>query len=86
MAGLLYLLPLNLESQSFIGTDGEARVEMKKGFQLLPRLDLHTRLQYDTDSYWETVASLSYTLSQDISLRALWHSDYRWGAGLQIRF
>lgn len=84
--GVRYLLPLNLESRSFIGSDGEARVELEKSFQLLPRLDLRALLQYDTDSYWETVAGLSYTLSQAVSLRLQWHSDYLWGAGLQVRF
>jgi len=84
--GVRYLLPLNLESTSFIGSDGDARVALEKSFQLLPRLDLHALLQYDTDSYWETVAGLSYVLNKTVSLRAQWHSDYGWGAGLQMRF
>jgi len=86
IAGFHYLLPLLLESRAFIGSDGDARVEVAKRFELTPRLSLDGLVQYDTDSYWESIGGLSYTLSQTFSLRAQWHSDYRWGAGLQVRF
>lgn len=86
IAGFHYLLPLLLESRAFVGSDGEARVEVAKRFELTPRLSLDGLVQYDTDSYWEYIGGLSYTLSQTFSLRAQWHSDYRWGAGLQVRF
>lgn len=84
--GLHYLLPFNLETRSFIGTDGEARVVTEKEFQLLPRLSLDGLVQYETSGEWETVSGLSYTINKDLSLRIQWHTDYRWGAGLQLRF
>ena len=75
-----------LETRAFVGSDGEARVAIARNFELLPRLSVDGLVQYDTDSYWEYIGGLSYTLGKDFSLRAQWHSDYRWGAGLQVRF
>jgi hypothetical protein len=86
VAGIHYLLPLHLETSALIGSDGEGRVEMSRSFQLLPRLSLDGRIQYDTDTLWEYTAGLSYTLSKTLSLRSEWHSDYHWGGGLQVRF
>ncbi len=86
VAGIRYLLPFMLETRAFLGSDGGARATIARKFELLPRLSLDGLVQYDTDSYWEYVGGLSYTLSKDVSLRAQWHSDYRWGAGLQARF
>jgi FtsP/CotA-like multicopper oxidase with cupredoxin domain len=86
VAGLRYLLPFMLETRAFIGSDGDARATFSRKFELMPRLSVDGLVQYDTDSYWEYIGGLSYTLSKDVSLRAQWHSDYRWGGGLQIRF
>lgn len=86
IAGLHYLLPLMLESRAFVGSDGEARVEVSREFRLTPRLSLEGLAQYDTDSYWEYIGGANYTLGKSLSLRVQWHSDYRWGAGLQVRF
>ncbi|AMV70606.1 Copper resistance protein A precursor [Desulfuromonas sp. DDH964] len=86
VAGLRYLLPFMLETSAFVGSDGEARVTVARMFELMPRLSLDGLVQYDTDSYWEYIGGISYTLTKDFSLRAQWHSDYRWGAGLQVRF
>jgi hypothetical protein len=86
VAGIHYLLPFLLEASALIGSDGEARVEMGRSFQLLPRLALQGNVEYDSVSLWEYQAGLSYTLSKSWSLRSEWHSDYRWGGGLQVRF
>lgn len=84
--GVHYLLPFLLETRGFVGTDGEARVEIEREFQLLPRLAVDGRVQYETDGSWETLAGLSCTLNKEVSLRVQWHTDYRWGVGLQFRF
>jgi len=86
IAGVRYLLPFNLETMAFFGSDGGARGEVGRSFQLTPRLSLDGRVQFDTDTLWEYRAGLSYTVSRAISVRADWHSDYRWGGGLQLRF
>lgn len=75
-----------LDTRAFISSDGEARVEVAKSFELTPRLVLEGVVQYDTDSYWEYIGGLSYIIGKTLSLRAQWHSDFRWGGGLQVRF
>jgi CopA family copper-resistance protein len=84
--GIRYLLPLNVELSSFVGSDGRARVAAARSFQLTPRLALNGLGQYDSDGKWEYQTGLSYTLSKAISLRFRWHSDYGAGGGLQLRF
>jgi len=84
--GLRYLLPFNLESRVWIDTDGGARFNLGRTFQLTPRLGLFGEARYDTHDDWEGVAGLSYTINKIFSLIGQWHSDYGFGGGLQIRF
>lgn len=84
--GLHYLLPFNIETRSFYGSDKEARFEIEKEFQLLPRLSVDGMAEYETDAGWEYVGGLSYLFSRSVSMRAQWHSEYRWGGGIQVRF
>jgi hypothetical protein len=84
--GLRYLLPLNLESRVWIDTDGGARFNLGRTFQLTPRLGLFGEARYDTHDDWEGVAGLSYTINKVLSLIGQWNSDYGFGGGLQIRF
>lgn len=86
VAGIHYLLPFLLETSALIGSDSEGRVEMSKTFHVLPRLALHGHIEYDSKTFWEYRAGLSYTMSKSWSLRSEWHSGYQWGGGLQIRF
>ncbi|GAB4364813.1 MAG: hypothetical protein Kow00128_06820 [Deltaproteobacteria bacterium] len=84
--GLRYLLPLNVETEGFVGTDREGRAVAAKTFRMTPRTDLRGLVQYDTDGEWEYVAGLSWMLSREFSLRLQWHSDYGFGGGVRIRF
>ena len=84
--GIRYLLPLNLETSAFVGTDGAARFVVGKNFELTPRLALFGRAQYDTDTKWAGLTSLSYMVLKNFSLIGRWHSEYGFGGGLQIRF
>lgn len=86
IVGLRYLLPLNLESRAWIDTDGGARFNLGRTFQLTPRLGLFGEARYDTHDDWEGVAGLSYTIDKIFSLIGQWHSDYGFGGGLQVRF
>jgi hypothetical protein len=86
VAGVRYLLPLNLESRMWGDTDGGARFSLGKSFALMPRLTLFGDAQYDTHTKWEGKAGLSYMISNYFSLVGQWHSDFGIGAGLQIRF
>ncbi len=84
--GLHYLLPLNLESMTWVDTDGGARVKLDKAFTLTPRLSLIGEVQYDTHDSWEGKTGLSYMLSKSVSLLVQWHSEFGWGGGFQVRF
>lgn len=84
--GLHYLLPFNIETRSFVATDREVRVELEKEFQLLPRLRVEGLAEYETGEGWEYVGGLTYDLGRSTSLRGQWHSEYRWGGGIQVRF
>lgn len=86
LIGLHYLLPLNLESRAFVATDGESRFELEKEFHLLPRLTLETEVEYDTESKWASALGFAYLVNKAVSVNVKWHSEYYWGAGLQIRF
>ena len=84
--GIRYLLPLNVESRIWVDTDGGARVTLDKEFELIPRLMLFGEVEYDTHDQWEGRVGVSYAVSKRFSLMAHWHSEFMWGAGLQIRF
>ncbi|UCD91137.1 MAG: multicopper oxidase domain-containing protein [Desulfobacterales bacterium] len=53
IVGVQYLLPLNIESRAWIDSDGGARFNLDKEFELTPRLALHGEVQYDTHDQWE---------------------------------
>ncbi|MBW1799176.1 MAG: multicopper oxidase domain-containing protein [Deltaproteobacteria bacterium] len=84
--GLRYLLPFNLESRSWVDTDGGARITLEKEFHLTPRLSLVGEAEYDTHTQWEGKAGLNYAINKHMSLVAQWHSDFGWGGGIQVRF
>jgi len=84
--GLNYLLPLNFESRVWINSDGGARINLDKEFELTPRLMLVGEVEYDTHEFWEGSAGLNYTIHKNFSLIARWHSEYDWGGGVQVRF
>lgn len=84
--GIQYLLPLNLASRAWIDSDGGARFNLGKAFELTPRLSLFGEAQYDTHDIWEGLAGLSYMVHKYFSIVGQWHSDYGFGGGLQIRF
>ncbi len=86
IAGIHYLLPFNIESRSWIDTDGGARFMLEKSLELTPRLSLAGEAEYDTHDDWEGSVNLSYILAKNISLVGKWHSEYSWGGGINILF
>jgi CopA family copper-resistance protein len=84
--GIRYLLPLNVESSVWVDTDGGVRFTLDKGLELTPRLMLFGEAEYDTHDQWDGRVGLSYTVNKYVSFVALWHSEFNWGGGVQIRF
>ena len=86
VAGIHYLLPLNIESKAWVDTDGGARVMLEKSLELTPRLSFSGEAEYDTHEQWEGGVQLAYILAKNFSLISKWHSEYSWGGGLAVRF
>jgi FtsP/CotA-like multicopper oxidase with cupredoxin domain len=83
--GVRYLIPLNLESTVWVDTDGDFRFSLDKEVQLTDRLSLFGEVEYDTDSKWEGMAGTGWAINKMFSIIVQWHSEFLWGAGLQIR-
>lgn len=86
VAGLRYLLPLNVRSLLWVDSDGGWRVAVEKELPITPRIEVHGEAQYDSHEGWEEAVALSYTLTRTLALSARWHSQYGTGAGVRLRF
>lgn len=84
--GFNYRLPLMAWATVTIDTEGDARFQLAKRFQLTPRLGVWGDVFYDTGTRWEWSAGADFTLTRGTSLTAGYHSDYGFGAGVLIRF
>jgi CopA family copper-resistance protein len=86
IAGIRYLLPLNIESSSWIDDDGGGRIAIEKEFMLTPRLSFFGELEYDSHDGHEGNGGFSFLLSKGASFLVQRHSEFEWGAGVQLRF
>ena len=84
--GFRYLAPLNIESRSWVDTEGDFQFALGRRMDLTPRIKPFAEFEFDTAAKWENRAGVSYILSRDTSLIGQWHSEFGWGAGLEIRF
>jgi len=84
--GLRYLLPLNIESFAWVDDEGENRIGIDKEFMLTPRISLFGEWEYDTQSGHEGNGGLSFMVTREFSILVQRHSEYEWGAGIQVRF
>jgi CopA family copper-resistance protein len=84
--GFMYKLPLNIDTDVWVDTDGGARVRFAKNIPLTPRLMLGVEARFDTHRYWEERVLLDYMLHKNVSIIGQWHSDYGVGAGVRVRF
>jgi FtsP/CotA-like multicopper oxidase with cupredoxin domain len=86
IAGVNYLLPLNLGATAWVDSDGGARVTVGRELMLTPRLGIFGEVEYDTHDDWSYQGGATYRLSQSFSATALWDTDYGFGAGTTFRF
>ncbi len=84
--GLRYLLPLNIESFAWVDDEGENRYGIEKEFMLTPRVALFGEWEYDTQGGHEGNGGLSFLMSRGLSFLVQRHSEFEWGAGVQVRF
>ncbi|NOY23755.1 MAG: multicopper oxidase domain-containing protein [Acidobacteria bacterium] len=84
--GFRYLLPFNLESRTWLDSEGGVRFNLGKTFQLTPRFLLMYEAQYDSHDKWEGRCRISYIVRKNLSAIAQWSSDYGIGTGVRVRF
>lgn len=84
--GVRYLLPLLIQSQAWVDTEGDFRFSLTQSIALTPRLAVFGGAEYDTLTRWEGVAGLEYMLGKRFSVVGQWHSEYGLGGGLSFRF
>lgn len=86
IAGVRYLLPLNLMSSAWIDSDGEARFGIGRELMLTPRIGIFGDVEYDTREKWSYQGGMSYLINDHFSATGVWDSNYGAGAGLTIKF
>jgi hypothetical protein len=84
--GIRYLLPLMFESTVWVDTEGEARLSLEREIQITDRLYAFGEFQYDTDSKEEWLAGAGLILSKHFSIVGQYHSEYKGGIGINIRY
>ncbi|MGJ8695752.1 MAG: multicopper oxidase domain-containing protein [Verrucomicrobiaceae bacterium] len=85
-AGVNYLLPYFVKSSLTLDSEGDARLNLGKEFQITPRFSIHGDVRYDTNTELEWMAGASYLLNKEFSLTGSYHNEHGWGAGLEFRF
>ncbi len=84
--GVSLLLPLNVRTTVWGGTDGSLRWTAAKELQLTRRLTAFGEGRYDTVTDWEWIAGGEFVVNKYFSVVGQYHSDYGAGAGLRARF
>tara|TARA_B100001540_G_scaffold315384_1_gene342491 strand:+ start:1 stop:1068 length:1068 start_codon:yes stop_codon:yes gene_type:complete len=80
--GLSMLLPLLIESELRLDTDGRLRFGLGSELQLTDRLSF----AWDWNTDEEHTLMLDYEVSKKLSLLVRQHDEYDFGAGVQLRF
>lgn len=86
IAGIRYLLPLNLVSSTWVDSDGEARISLGRELMLTPRLGIFGDAEYDTREKWSYQGGMSYMINENLSATTVWDSNYGAGAGVTLKF
>lgn len=84
--GFSWLLPFNISSSVWVGTDASFRWSAGKELYLTRRLVAVANVEYDTVTGWEWEAGAEYILAKHFSLVGLYSSEYGAGGGILIRF
>ena len=80
--GIHYTLPLLIESNFRINSNGKIRLELSSDLQLTERLKLEWSANTDKDYQ----VGLSYELNKAVLISTVYDSDFHWGAGARIKF
>jgi len=84
--GFSWLLPLNVRTSVWVGTDASFRWQAEKELQITRRLKAFGEVQYDTVTKWEWTAGGEFTINRYAALTGQYSSEYGVGAGFRIYF
>lgn len=85
MAGIKYLLPMFVESDLRVYSDGGAELEVGSGVRLTSRGEFEWEWETDFEGGYEYEFSLSWEFSKKAQVVGVYDSDHGWNAGLRIR-
>ncbi len=80
------LLPFFFELSTWINTDANIHVSLRKEIHLTKQLSIFGSGSYDTDTKWESSVGTAWYLDKHTSLILKWHSDYGFGVGARVNF
>ena len=80
-----WLLPLNMPTSVWVGTDASFRWTAGKELFLTRRLVAAAEVEYDTVTDWEYTVGGEFILTRHFSLAGQYSSEYEWGGGLRFR-
>ena len=83
--GLSWLLPLNVHTSVWVGTDKSFRWSAEKEVSITRRLVGFADTQYDTETGWEWSSGAEFIVTRHISLYGQYSSEFGAGGGLRIR-
>ena len=83
--GLSWLLPLNIHTSVWVGTDKSFRWSAEKEVAITRRLVGFADTQYDTVTGWEWASGAQFIVTRYISLYGQYSSEFGAGGGLRIR-
>jgi FtsP/CotA-like multicopper oxidase with cupredoxin domain len=84
--GVSWLLPLNIDTSVWVGTDRSFRWSAGKELQLTRRLVGFANVEYDSVTKWEWEAGSEFVLTRYFSLFAQYSSEYGAGGGVKLSF
>lgn len=80
--GVHYVLPLLIDADFRVDSKGKLRLELESALQLSDRGSFEWI--WNTDKEYRF--ALSYEITKNILLTGAYDSDYKWGAGLRLKF
>ena len=84
--GLSWLLPLNVRTSVWVGTDKSFRWSAGKDLSITRRLVGFADVQYDTVTGWSWASGAEFIVTRHLSLCGQYSSEYGAGGGLRVRF
>lgn len=83
--GVRYRLPYLVHATLTLDDEFDARLELEKSLQITGRGALFGSVEYDTNTYGDWAAGVTWTLDKELGLIAQYDSDHGFGVGVTIR-